>query len=709
MFKIYETELAGRKLSIETGKIAELANGSVMVRYGETVVMVNVTAAKEPKEGIDFFPLSVDYEEKLYAVGKIPGSFQKREGKPTDKAILTSRAIDRPLRPLFPKDFRNDVVVVATVLSVEQDNSPEVCAMIGASCALSISDIPFGGPTAAVNVGYVNNEIVINPTVEQRANSRLTLTVAGTQEKITMIEAGADEIPNDIMLQAIKTAHVEIKKICDFISNIKAEIGKPKFEYKSFEVDADIYAEVEKNFKDRMYVDVQAQDKEVRDANIDKITEDVIAYFIEKYGEEKVEEMKSDILESIHKLEKLCVREMIFVEHKRPDGRSLTDLRPLSCEVGVLPRVHGSAIFTRGQTQVMSIVTLGMKSEEQILDGIDQEESKRYMHQYNFPSYSVGEARPSRGPGRREIGHGALAEKALVPVLPSEEEFPYAIRVVSEVLSSNGSTSQASICGSTLALMDAGVPIKKPVAGISTGLVTSKDDPSDYVMLTDIQGIEDFFGDMDFKVGGTKDGITAIQVDIKTDGLTYDIIEQAFERTKIARDYILDEIMLKQIDKPRADISKYAPRIITTTINVDKIRDVIGPGGKMINKIIDSTGVKIDIEENGHVCIYSNDTESGKKALKMIEDIAKDIEVNGIYDGVVTKIMSFGAFVDLGGGKEGLLHISKISSKRVEKVEDVLSVGDEVTVKVYEIDSQGRINLTMRELESSVINTEIEE
>ena len=707
MFKIYETELAGRKLSIETGKIAELANGSVMVRYGETVVMVNVTAAKEPKEGIDFFPLSVDYEEKLYAVGKIPGSFQKREGKPTDKAILTSRAIDRPLRPLFPKDFRNDVVVVATVLSVEQDNSPEVCAMIGASAALSISDIPFGGPTAAVNVGYVNNEIVINPTVEQRANSRLTLTVAGTQEKITMIEAGADEIPNNIMLQAIKTAHIEIKKICDFISNIKAEIGKPKFEYKSFEVDADIYAEVEKNFKDRMYIDVQAQDKEVRDANIDKMTEDVILYFTEKYGEEKVEEMKSDILESIHKLEKLCVREMIFVEHKRPDGRSLTDLRPLSCEVGVLPRVHGSAIFTRGQTQVMSIVTLGMKSEEQMLDGIDEEESKRYMHQYNFPSYSVGEARPSRGPGRREIGHGALAEKALVPVLPSEEEFPYAIRVVSEVLSSNGSTSQASICGSTLALMDAGVPIKKPVAGISTGLVTSKDNPSDYVMLTDIQGIEDFFGDMDFKVGGTKDGITAIQVDIKTDGLTYDIIEQAFERTKIARDYILDEIMLKQIDKPRADISKYAPRIMTTTINVDKIRDVIGPGGKMINKIIDSTGVKIDIEENGHVCVYSNDTESGKKALKMIEDIAKDIEVNGIYDGVVTKIMPFGAFIDLGGGKEGLLHISKISSKRVEKVEDVLSVGDEVTVKVYEIDSQGRINLTMKDLEVSTSTEEV--
>ncbi len=706
MFKIYETELAGRKLSIETGKIAGLANGSVMVRYGETVVMVNVTAAKEPKDGIDFFPLSVDYEEKLYAVGKIPGSFQKREGKPADKAILTSRAIDRPLRPLFPKDFRNDVVVVATVLSVEQDNSPEVCAMIGAAAALAISDIPFGGPTAAVNVGYVNDEIVINPTVEQRANSRLTLTVAGTLEKITMIEAGADEIPNDIMLEAIKTAHIEIKNICNFISKMQEEIGKTKFEYKSFEVDAEIYNEVEANFKERMYQDVQAQEKEVRDVNMDKLSEDVIAYFIEKYGEEKLEEIKADVLESLHKLEKACVREMIYVEHKRPDGRGLTDLRPLSCEVGVLPRVHGSAIFTRGQTQVMSIATLGMKSEEQILDGIDEEDSKRYMHHYNFPSYSVGEARPSRGPGRREVGHGALAEKALVPVIPSEEEFPYAIRVVSEVLSSNGSTSQASICGSTLALMDAGVPIKKPVAGISTGLVTNPNNSSEYVMLTDIQGIEDFFGDMDFKVGGTKDGITAIQVDIKTDGLTYDIIEEAFEKTKIARDYILDEIMLKQIDKPRADISKYAPRIMTTTINVDKIRDVIGPGGKMINKIIAETGVKIDIEENGYVCVYSNDTESGKKALKMIEDIAKDIEVNGIYDGAVTRIMPFGAFVDLGGGKEGLLHISKISSKRVEKVEDVLAIGDEVTVKVIEIDSQGRVNLSMRDLEASNISEE---
>ena len=706
MLKKYETQLAGRNLSIETGKIAELANGSVVVRYGETVVMVNVTAAKEPKEGVDFFPLSVDYEEKLYAVGKIPGGFTKREGKPTDKAILTSRAIDRPLRPLFPKDFRNDTCVVATVLSVDPDNSPEVCAMIGASAALSISDIPFGGPTAAVAVGYVDNQIVINPTLEQREKSRLTLTVAGTLEKITMIEAGADEIPNDTMLEAIKTAHEEIKKICNFISDIKAEIGKPKFEYKSFATDPEVYNEIVANFKDRMYQDVQATDKTVRDVNIEKITEDITAYFVEKYGEESAEEKKTDIADSVHDLEKACVREMILEEHKRPDGRKIDEIRPLSCEVGVLPRVHGSAIFTRGQTQVMSIVTLGTNNEAQELDGLDEEESKRYMHQYNFPSYSVGEARPSRGPGRREIGHGALAEKALVPVIPSEDEFPYAIRVVSEVLSSNGSTSQASICGSTLALMDAGVPIKKPVAGISTGLVTSKENPDEYVMLTDIQGIEDFFGDMDFKVGGTKDGITAIQVDIKNDGLTYDIIKEAFERTKVARDYILDEIMKPQIAEPRAELSKYAPRIITTTINVDKIKDVIGPGGKMINKIIDATGVKVDIEEDGRVCIYTDDAENGKKALKMIEDIAKDIEVGKVYDGKVTRIMNFGAFVDIGGGREGLLHISKISNKRVEKVEDVLAVGDEIKVKVYEIDNQDRINLTMKDLEENKENKE---
>lgn len=707
MFKTYSTELAGRKLTIETGKIAELTNGSVMVRYGDTVVMVNVTASKEPREGIDFFPLSVDYEEKLYAVGKIPGSFMKREGKPADKAILTSRAIDRPLRPLFPKDFRNDVCVVATVLSVEQDNSPEVCAMIGSAAALAISDIPFKGPTAAVNVGYVDGQIVINPTVEQREKSKLTLTVAATEEKITMIEAGADEIPNDTMLEAIKTAHVEIKKICKFISDIQKDCGKEKFEYLSFAVDKDIYSETETNFKDRMYQDVQAKDKETRDENITKLSEDITNYFTEKYGEEWVEENKRHIADSIHDLEKACVREMILKEHKRPDGRKIDELRPLSCEVGLLPRVHGSAIFTRGQTQAMSIVTLGMKSEEQILDGVDEETGKRYMHQYNFPSYSVGEARPSRGPGRREIGHGALAEKALVPVIPSEEEFPYSIRVVSEILSSNGSTSQASICGSTLALMDAGVPIKRPVAGISTGLITDKENPDEYIMLTDIQGIEDFFGDMDFKVGGTKEGITAIQVDIKCDGLTYDIIKEAFDRTKVARDYILDNIMLPVIAEPRKEISKYAPKITTMNIPVDKIKDVIGPGGKMINKIIEeSKGVKIDIEEDGSVCIYATEGQDSNIAKKMIEDITREIETGKIYDGIITRITTFGAFVDLGAGKEGLLHISKISSKRVEKVEDVLSVGDEVTVKVIEIDNQGRINLSMKDLE---VTSETEE
>ena len=699
MFKTYEMELAGRKLVIETGKIAGLANGSVMVRYGDTVVMVNVTASKEPKEGVDFFPLSVDYEEKLYSVGKIPGSFQKREGKPADKAILTSRAIDRPLRPLFPKDFRKDVCVVATVLSVEQDNSPEVAAMIGASAALSISDIPFGGPAAAVNVGYVDGKIVINPTQEERENSDLTLTVAGTADKIAMIEAGANEIPEDIMLEAIKQAHIEIKRICELISHMKAEIGKPKFEYESFAVDPEIYAEIETAFKDEMDQKVQIHDKIERDNAIDEFSKKVVNFYIEKHGEEEANEKMRHIKDSIHDLEKKCVREMILEHHIRPDGRKIDEIRPLSCEVGVLPRVHGSAIFTRGRTQVMSIATLGMISEEQILDGIDEEEFKRYMHHYNFPSYSVGEARPSRGPGRREIGHGALAEKALVPVIPSKEEFPYAIRVVSEVLSSNGSTSQASICGSTLALMDAGVPIKAPVAGISTGLVTDQENPDRYVMITDIQGIEDFFGDMDFKVAGTHKGITAIQVDIKVDGLTYDIIAEAFERTKNARKYILDDIMKPQIAEPRKEISKYAPSIENITINVDKIKDVIGPGGKMINKIIAETGVKIDIEEDGNVFVYSTDAEAGKKALAMIQDIVREIEVDGVYEGTVTKIMPFGAFIDLGSGKEGLLHISKISKARIEKVEDVLKVGDTVTVKVYEIDDQGRINLITKELD----------
>ena len=699
MLKVYETELAGRKLVLETGKLAGLANGSVLVRYGDTVVIVNVTASKEPRDGIDFFPLSVDFEEKLYSVGKIPGSFMKREGKPSDKAVLTSRAIDRPLRPLFPKDFRNDVCVVATVLCVDQDNSPEVAAMIGASAALTISDIPFGGPTAAVNVGLVDNKIIINPNEKQREISDLTLTVAATEEKITMIEAGANEVSNEMMLAAIRTAHDEIKKVCQFISKMREEIGKPKFEYKSFAVDEDVYSFVKENYTNEMKVAVQEEDKTTRDNNISTLTEKIVTAYTEKFGEELAEEHKGDLGEAIYKVEKQCVRDLIFYEHKRVDGRALDEIRPLSCEVGLLPRTHGSALFTRGQTQVMSIATLGMVSEEQKLDGIDMEESKRYIHHYNFPAYSVGEARPSRGPGRREIGHGALAEKALVPVLPSKEDFPYAIRVVSEVLSSNGSTSQASICGSTLALMDAGVPIKRPVAGISTGLITNPEDDKDYLMLLDIQGLEDFFGDMDFKVGGTEKGITAIQVDIKVDGLSYEVIAEAFERTEKARKHILNDIMKPVIEKPREEVSKYAPRIVTTTIDPEKIKDVIGSGGKTINRIIDETGVKIDIEDDGQVFIYSQDNEKANEALEMIEDIVKEVEVGGIYYGTVIRTTTFGAFVDLGfGEKEGLVHISKISDKRINKVEDVLHVGDRVTVKVMDIDEQGRINLTMKGL-----------
>ncbi len=699
MFKSYSMDLAGRTLTIETGKMAGLANASVLVKYGETTVLVNVTASKEPKEGIDFFPLSVEYNERQYAVGKIPGSFQKREGKPSEKAILTSRAIDRPIRPLFPKDFRNDVVVDCLVLSVDQDCSPEICAMIGSSAALSISDIPFGGPTGSVSVGYVDGEVVINPNAEQRAKSLLNLTLAGTMEKIAMIEAGAYEIKNDVMLDAIKKGHVEIKKICEFISNMKAEIGKPKFEYTHFTVDEDLYNEIYAEFGERMKQDVQTPDKIERDEKIAKFTADVQAWYSEKYGEEALADKKSAINDAIYKLEKKTVRKLILDEGKRVDGRGIYDIRPLSCEVGLIPRVHGSAMFNRGRTQVLSIATLGMISEGQIIDGLDADETtNRYMHHYNFPGYSVGEAKTSRGPGRREIGHGALAEKALEPVIPSEDEFPYSIRVVSEVLSSNGSTSQGSICGSTLALMDAGVPIKRPVAGISTGLITDENDPNHYVVITDIQGIEDFFGDMDFKVGGTKEGITAIQVDIKVDGLSYDIIAEAFDRTEKARNYILDDIMLPQIAEPRKDLSKYAPRIITMQINPEKIKDVIGTGGKVINKIIDETGVKIDIQEDGRVFISSTESEGARRAKEIIENITRDIEVGGIYTGKVTRITTFGAFVELAENKEGLLHISKISNERVNKVEDVFKVGDEVTVKVYEIDDQGRINLTRKDL-----------
>ena len=701
--KIYSIELAGRTMTFETGKLAGLANGSVLVKYGDTTVLVNATASKEPKDGIDFFPLSVEYNERQYAVGKMPGGYKKREGKPSDEAILTSRAIDRPIRPLFPKDFRNDVVIDCLVLSVEQDNSPEVCAMIGSSVALSISDIPFGGPTASVNVGYVDGKIIINPNAEQRANSKLNLTVAGTQEKICMIEAGAYEISNEIMLEAIKTAHVEIKKVCSLISQMKEEIGKPKFEYTKFEVNEEIYEIIATEFGERMKKDVQTPDKIERDIAIAKFTEDVNAWYLEKFGEEKAEEDSKAISDAIYKLEKKTVRRLILEEGKRVDGRGIYDIRPLSAAAGVLPRVHGSGLFNRGRTQVLSIVTLGLLSDAQELDGLDLAQTeKRYMHQYNFPGYSVGEAKTSRGPGRREIGHGALAEKALVPVLPSEEEFPYAIRVVSEILSSNGSTSQGSICASTLSLMDAGVPIKRPVAGISTGLITDENDPSKYVVITDIQGIEDFFGDMDFKVGGTKEGITAIQVDIKVDGLSYDIIAEAFDRTEKARMYILDDIMAPAIAEPRKELSPYAPRITSMKINPDKIKDVIGSGGKTINKIIDETGVKIDIEEDGTIYISTGDNNDGDidKAKSMIETIVFEPEKDGIYTGKVTRIEKYGAFVEIAPGTEGLLHISQISDKRIQKVEDELKLGDEVTVKVTEIDEQGRINLSRKALYS---------
>ena len=693
MFKTFETTLAGRKLVVETGKMAQLTNGHALVRYGDTVVMVNVTASKKPREGIDFFPLSVDYEEKLYSVGKIPGSFQKREGKPSDKAILVSRVIDRPIRPLFPKDLRNDVAVVATVLSVDQDNSPEIAAMIGSSIAISISDIPFNGPTGSVAVGYVDGQIVINPTEAEREKSRLTLTVAGTKDKVCMIEAGADEIPEDIMVEAISKAHEEIKKIVSFIEDIQKEIGKPKFEYEKFEINKDIMHDIEEYLGDRLKETIITTAKQERESGMDAIKDELLAHFEEKYPDSKLA-----ISDALYYLQKKTVRKMILEEHVRPDGRGLDQIRPLYAEVDLLPRVHGSALFSRGQTQVMSIVTLGQGKDEQILDGIDTEETKRYLHHYNFPPYSVGEARAPRSPGRREIGHGALAERALVPVIPTQEEFPYTIRVVSEILSSNGSTSQGSICGSTLALMAAGVPIKEPVAGISCGLITDENDRSKYLLITDIQGIEDFFGDMDFKVAGTKNGITAIQVDIKIDGLTIDIIRETFERLKNARNYILNEVMLKAIDKPREEVSQYAPKTISFNIDPEKIRDVIGTGGKVINKIIEQTGVQIDIEDDGRVCIYAVNRDAAYEAQKIINGIVKEPEVGEIYNGKVTKIMAFGAFVEILPGKEGLVHISKLDHKRVEKVEDVVKEGDEILVKVTEITDQGKINLSRKDL-----------
>ncbi|MCI6560970.1 MAG: polyribonucleotide nucleotidyltransferase [Oscillospiraceae bacterium] len=689
-YRTFETTYAGRKLVVETGKTCGLSNGSCWVRYGDTVVMANVTASAKPREGVDFFPLSVDYEERLYSVGKIPGSFTKREGKPSEKAILTSRCVDRPIRPLFPKDMRNDVSVVMTVLAVEPDNSPEITGMIATSIAISISDIPWNGPIAGINVGLVDGEIVLNPTLEQRAKTDLTLTVAGTAEKIVMIEAGANEVPEDTMLDAILKGHEEIKKMVAFIEDIKSQIGKPKFTFESQEVDHDMFDAVEEFAADRVKVALDTNDKTVRDARLAPIIEDIHNKFDEVYPEQI-----AMIDECIYKLQKKIVRAWLY-EGKRVDGRGIDEIRPLAAEAGLLPRVHGSGLFTRGQTQVLTICTLGPVSDAQKIDGLDEEESKRYMHQYNFPSYSVGETKPSRGPGRREIGHGALAERALAPVIPPVEEFPYALRLVSEVLSSNGSTSQGSICGSTLALMDAGVPIKAPVAGISCGLITLPDS-DDFMTMVDIQGLEDFFGDMDFKVGGTHKGITAIQVDIKVDGLTPAIIKEAFEKTRKARLYILDEIMLKAIPEPRATVNEYAPKMVQTKIPVDKIREVIGQGGKVIQKISADCNVKIDITDDGNVFISGIDGNNVNKALQIVHTIANDPEVGAIYKGKVVRIMDFGAFVEIAPGKDGLVHISKLDKSRVERVEDVVSVGDEIVVKVTEIDRQGRINLSRKD------------
>ncbi len=689
-YKVFETELNGRKLAVEVGKIGALANGSCMVRYGETTVMVNITMAPKPREGVDFFPLSVDYEEKLYAVGKIPGSFIRRESRPSEKAIIASRSVDRPIRPLFPSDMRNDVSVVMTVLSVDPDCSPEIAGMLGTSIALCISDIPWNGPIASVNVGLVNGQIIVNPGEADRDKSDLTLTIAGDSETICMIECGANEVPEDVMLAAIKEGHKDIKALVKFISDIQAEIGKPKFPFQSMVVDPEMFTAVKNLAIEKVRFALDTDDKNVREERLAPVKAEIHAAFDEQYADRL-----SMLDECIYKLQKYVVRRWLLDDGKRVDGRTLDEIRPLASEVGLIPRVHGSGLFTRGQTQVLTIATLGSVSEAQILDGIDKEETKRYMHHYNFPSYSVGETKPSRGPGRREIGHGALAERALLPVIPSVEEFPYSLRLVSEITSSNGSTSQGAICGSTLALMDAGVPIKAPVAGISCGLITEGDR---WMTMVDIQGVEDFFGDMDFKVGGTAKGITAIQVDIKIKGLTYDIIAQAFEKTRKARLYILNEIMLKAISTYRPELSKYAPKMLTLTIEPDKIREVIGSGGKVIQRITAECSVHIDIEDDGRVFVSAINIDDARRAVQMIETIAKDPEVGAVYKGKVTRLMAFGAFVEIAPGKEGLVHISKLDIKRVEKVEDVVTVGDEVLVKVTEIDQQGRINLSRRDV-----------
>lgn len=688
-FRKFETVFAGRPLVVETGKMAQLAGGSCLVRYGETEVLCNATMAAKPRDGIDFFPLSVDFEEKLYSVGKIPGSFQRREGKPSDKAILASRVIDRPIRPLFPKDMRNDVSVVATVMSVDPDCSPEITAMIGVSIAISISEIPWNGPISGVSVGLIDGEFVINPTAAQREVSQMAVTVASTDKLVAMIEAGANEVSDDDMFNGIMFAHEENKKMVAFINSIKEEIGREKVSFPSTEVDPEMYEAIKAFIIEDVRAALDTDDKRIRDERLKPVYEKVHAQFDEQYPEQE-----DKIEECLYKLQKYVVRRWLLDDGKRVDGRGIDDIRPLAAEVDLLTRVHGSGLFTRGQTQVLTITTLGPVSAAQMLDGIDEEDNKRYMHQYNFPSYSVGETRPSRGPGRREVGHGALAERALLPVIPSVAEFPYAMRLVSEVLSSNGSTSQGSICASTLSLMAAGVPIKAPVAGISCGLVTEGDR---FMTMVDIQGLEDFFGDMDFKVAGTHKGITAIQMDLKVDGLTPEIIKEALEKTHKARLYILDEVMLPAISAPREELSKYAPKMLTTKIPVDKISEVIGKQGKVIQKICAECNCKVDVEEDGTIFISAIDIDDAKRALLMVETIANDPEAGSFYKGIVTRLMSFGAFVEIAPGKEGLVHISRLDVKRTEKVEDCVSVGDEVIVKVLEVDDQGRLNLSRRD------------
>ena len=692
MEKIFKTEIAGRPLVVETGKIAQFSNGACLIRYGETSVLSTVTASQTPREGVDFFPLSVDYEEKMYAVGKLPGGFMKREGRPGEKAILTSRVIDRPVRPLFPKDLRNDVCVNNLVMSVDPDCSPEITAMLGTSIAIAISDIPWKGPIGGVVLGLIDGQTIINPTLEQRQESQMYVTLAGTLTKICMVEAGANEVPDDVMLNAIAEGHVVIKQICEFINGIVAEIGKEKFTYEPADVPEEIFEAVKEFGWDKMREAVLAVDKSVRDANVAALQEEVVAML-----EEKEEGLSKWAPDAIYKLEKKVVRDYLFREHRRVDGRALDEIRPLSCDVGVLPRVHGSGFFQRGQTQVMNICTLAPLAEAQKLEGLDEQTYKRYVHHNNMPGYSTGEAKPSRSPGRREIGHGALAERSLIPVLPSEEEFPYAIRTVSEITMSNGSTSQGSVCASTLSLMDAGVPIKRPVAGISSGLITDPDNDDNFLVFMDIQGIEDFFGDMDFKVAGTTEDITSIQVDIKVEGLTLDIIKAAFEMTHKGRLQIINDVILPRIPAPRAELNKWAPRIISMQVPVDKIREVIGSGGKVINKIIADTGAQININDDGMVYISSPDLEAADKAKTIITGIVSDPEVGTEYDGTVTRLMDFGAFVEFLPGKEGLVHISKMAWNRVEKVEDVLHEGDKVHVKLIEIDSQGRLNLSIRD------------